>query len=467
MNNDQPTPLHPAPSCDIIAPLLPLFDAGELDADQAAAVREHVATCPSCHSALSGYEIVAVALRRHYAGAPAATPPLFAEDIMKIADTRTPRATTPAAPSPAPAHRRRNGLPLTGALAAAVVLAIIGTLFALRGRPGTITPGSALTPSATSSAHVSGGITEITLSGQAKSPTALTVTADGTVWFIDAKANAIGRISPNGAVSEFAAPTANSGLTSLTVGPDGAVWFTESKVNRIGRISPSGAIKEYAGPKPGVPGESTQPYDIVTGADGQLWYLEMNAGPGYANTAIVPMRPDGTIGTVMIFPVPNPGQWHLASASDGALWIAQTDSNSIARLDPQVYATSPRDAVKEFSLPSTSGGPSYIAAGRDGAAWFVDAKANRIGRISPSGAIKEYTVPTADSGLTSLTVGSDGTVWFTESKANAIGRISPSGAITETPVPTAAAGLNGITVGPDGRIWFTESASDKIGHIQP
>lgn len=64
------------------------------------------------------------------------------------------------------------------------------------------------------------------------------------MWFTDGDADAIGRITSAGTVTEF-----SSGLTSdanpkgIVAGPDGNLWFTEkSRPGRIGRITPSGAI---------------------------------------------------------------------------------------------------------------------------------------------------------------------------------------------------------------------------------
>jgi virginiamycin B lyase len=57
------------------------------------------------------------------------------------------------------------------------------------------------------------------------------------------------------------------------VGPDGALWFTESRANAIGRITPHGDITEYligGGPNRGLG-------HIMLGSDGNLWFTE-NAG---------------------------------------------------------------------------------------------------------------------------------------------------------------------------------------------
>src|SRR6059036_907923 len=44
---------------------------------------------------------------------------------------------------------------------------------------------------------------------------------------------------------EFIVPTARSSPTGITAGPDGALWFTEEGANAIGRITTAGTITEF------------------------------------------------------------------------------------------------------------------------------------------------------------------------------------------------------------------------------
>src|SRR5579863_2120682 len=75
----------------------------------------------------------------------------------------------------------------------------------------------------------------------------------------------------------------------------------------------------------------------------------------------------------------------------------------------------------------------------------------------------EYPTPTGASVPTWITSGPDGNLWFTEGSANKIGKITPSGAITEYG-PTGAVPV-GIVAGPDGNLWFTEETGNNIGRI--
>src|SRR5262245_5907799 len=68
-------------------------------------------------------------------------------------------------------------------------------------------------------------------------------------------------------VTEFPVPTPQSNLVGITRGPDGNMWFTDALAGKIGRITPAGVITEFsAGITPGA-----QPTEITAGPDGNLW----------------------------------------------------------------------------------------------------------------------------------------------------------------------------------------------------
>ncbi len=58
---------------------------------------------------------------------------------------------------------------------------------------------------------------------------------DGNVWFVVGDDHSLGRITPQGAITEFAVP-AGITLGDITHGPDGALWFTDIVAGSIGRI---------------------------------------------------------------------------------------------------------------------------------------------------------------------------------------------------------------------------------------
>src|SRR5690348_12669609 len=113
-------------------------------------------------------------------------------------------------------------------------------------------------------------ITEYTTGlAQNAAPRDVTTGPDGAIWFTEDGNNAIGRIAPDGTITEFGGLTAGS-PHGITTGPDGDLWFTETGGSgAIGRMTPTGGLTEFT------TGLLTgDPQDIVTGADGNLWFTE-------------------------------------------------------------------------------------------------------------------------------------------------------------------------------------------------
>jgi len=76
-------------------------------------------------------------------------------------------------------------------------------------------------------------VAELPVSG---SPYGMTLGPDGNLWYDELAANNIGRMTPQGVVTEFPVPTPNSGTGIPRVGPDGNIWFTEYYPNQIGEV---------------------------------------------------------------------------------------------------------------------------------------------------------------------------------------------------------------------------------------
>ena len=115
-------------------------------------------------------------------------------------------------------------------------------------------------------------------------PGGLIVGPDGALWFHQSGANAIGRLTTDGRLSEFPIPTPDSSIPRqgfLGLGPDGAIWFTETRANKLGKFSPGGQFTEYPIPT-AVPFENPQlgtvqtsfPIGITAGPDGAVWFTE-------------------------------------------------------------------------------------------------------------------------------------------------------------------------------------------------
>ncbi len=67
-------------------------------------------------------------------------------------------------------------------------------------------------------------------------PYGVAVAADGTAWASLQSGNQIIRVGTDGAVKAFDLPVAASVPSDVAIGADGAVWFLEYRTNAIGRL---------------------------------------------------------------------------------------------------------------------------------------------------------------------------------------------------------------------------------------
>jgi streptogramin lyase/sugar lactone lactonase YvrE len=300
---------------------------------------------------------------------------------------------------------------------------------------------------------------------------------DGNVYFTDTLNNAIGQITPSGAIKELPLPPANgggffkNGLDGITLGADNKLAFTESTQGAIGDITTTGS---YNKDPIDSTGKSTGqgPDQITKASDGTLWWTEDDAN------SIGELTPAGVFHE---YSVPNATHGGILGASmkgitigsDGNVWFTSWGSSGdfIGMMNSAGQPT-------EYSLPFGTD-PDGITSGPDNNLWFVAYGSNTIDVMSTSGAmLHQYPVSVAPGTggleqLEDITLGPDNNFYFT-AQTGYIGEITTSGVVTESPVSTTVTTVPGasgpqplaITSGPDGNIWFTDPWTDSIGVLR-
>ena len=251
---------------------------------------------------------------------------------------------------------------------------------------------------------------------------------DGNIWFVghgqadspDTNAS-IGRMTPMGEVTLFSTDPA---AQQITAGPDGNLWFSTAGIQGIGntpsaaavgRITPTGAITVFRLPRLDLRG-SIATRSIIVGPDGNVWTLV----DGY-DKQLIRIALDGTATAVGVSPV-----GHMTLGPDGAFWIA---SHGIARVTPagDFKRLTEGDLFAFPFSQATLPIPTSIARGPGSSLW---GGAERfLYRLTTDLAVTTYRVLAAKAdpntdGPRGVTTAADGSLWF--SWGRAIGRFDPS-----------------------------------------
>lgn len=277
----------------------------------------------------------------------------------------------------------------------------------------------------------------------------IAVGPDGSVWFTEAGAGAIGRLTADGIVTEYPLSSSTSQPLAIVAGPDGQLWFTERGNQKVGRMTVDGVVTNEFSLGEVAIDTHTYPGDIASGPDGNLWI----AADGW----IERMTPSGSVAE---FGVNYAGVGSIVAGPDGNLWFPAPSEygSKICRMTTD-------GVLAQFGADLADVGD--ITVGPDGNVWFTEPMRGVIGRITPQGFIVEFTLPSGTTPM-SITAAPDGTLWFTEYSRNRIGQVSIGGVLlNEIALPSPDSHATSIVATPTGAIWFTEAPVSRIGRIIP
>ena len=190
---------------------------------------------------------------------------------------------------------------------------------------------------------------------------------DGNLWFTTTGGGgAIVRMSPTGTSRTFTAGLTRSGAPrDIAVGSDGNLWFTAPGTRRIGRITPQGAITEFgAGTLTGIPQE------IAAGPDGALWFTQAGVMPSIGRISTTGAISQRSTGLGM-----SSSPLGIASGPSGGLTFTDTGADAIARI-----TTGGAVSVAGPALPAGAD-PAGITVGADGVTWVAEGGRSRIARL--------------------------------------------------------------------------------------
>ncbi|WP_345763564.1 Vgb family protein [Diaminobutyricibacter sp. McL0608] len=193
-------------------------------------------------------------------------------------------------------------------------------------------------------------LNEVAVPTMEASPFGITTLYDGTVWFTELAADALGRIDIMGRVTEFPVGRADA-MASMIAGSGDSVWFTLNQGNAVGH---------------------------VRGGDAAIQYFEL--------------------------PRPVSGPVGIAVAEDGAVWFAEVLGGALGRI-------SRNGVLSEIALPDPDSKPHAITASPTGGCWFTLWGSNQVGFVTDQGDLTLHDLPTPASEPHGIAVAPDGHVW--------------------------------------------------------
>jgi peptide/nickel transport system substrate-binding protein len=255
------------------------------------------------------------------------------------------------------------------------------------------------------------------------------------------RGNAVALVDPSSnRVSDAVSVGARPG--DLAVG-SGAVWVANRDDQSVSRIDPATDTVTRTL-------SVAQTPTGLAASSGAVWVVGSDpSGPLVTVRRIDPrfdtVTETGRIGNVV------PGGAGTVAASGATVWVAPS-TGLLTRLN----ATSGRPV----QTVDPNAGPAAVAVG-DGAVWVADSDANTVTRVDPTGLLTAISVGHGPSGIA---VGAGG-VWVVDTLDNAVVRIDPSTRAVTTTVPVGRSPA-GVTVGA-GSVWVANSGDGTVSRIDP
>ena len=236
--------------------------------------------------------------------------------------------------------------------------------------------------------------------GQLDGPREVAVAPNGVVWFTSSENGRLGKLEA-GVMTTY---PALGGIDDIEISSTGDVWFNAFEPDgRIGRFQPGTATLttyDVAG----------LPLRMTPGPAGSMWFVWFNPGGRIGR-----ILPDGTTSSASSGGITDPAD--ITTGSDGNLWVTGEDDDEVGRFNPTT------SVMTTFSHPQLHV-PNEIISGPDGDLWFANRSGARLGRLDPmTGAMVFYRDPTDTvEGPVGLAVGGDGNLWYTRVD-NRVGRL--------------------------------------------
>jgi streptogramin lyase len=242
---------------------------------------------------------------------------------------------------------------------------------------------------------------------------------------------------------EFAVPGLTETNNKIVEGSDGNMWVTvNSGANDVARITPSGAVQEFA-LKDGVK-EIEAPEGIARGPQGELWVTE--------NEGVAKFLPSNPPAATFTEIVQVKGGASIVAGPDGNMWVAT--EGTVIKFPPSNPAANQQIPVGGLAPKDIDVAGALLAISDAGGE-------QRIVTLTTAGVEKDYKLEGASQGLAGT---KSGLIGYSEPGAvpEKVGLIAPPTASPGIVLPGGGDPF-GVALGSDEAFWVALSAAGKDG----
>ena len=225
-----------------------------------------------------------------------------------------------------------------------------------------------------------------------------------------------------GVAAAFSAP----GYCSFAV----AASLGSNAVQRGSYVLDGPQLNEY--PIPSWSSSPNSPTQIAVGPDNNIWF----GNAGTVDTINVSTK------AITAYPVTTSPQGIVSNG--GSLWI-----NGYGHL---IQMSTAGTIVNDFTNTPSSGPNNQLVLGPDGNFWFTEEQAQKVAKVSLTGALTEYPVPGFSPSPAGITV-AGGQLWYTTYRTQSIASITTSGIQKPYTLPKQSYPY-ALVAGSDGNLWF-------------
>ncbi|MBF4634391.1 hypothetical protein ITJ38_08255 [Agreia pratensis] len=229
----------------------------------------------------------------------------------------------------------------------------------------------------------------IALGAEPAEPHSLTAATRDSVWVTDRASDRILRLDSSGVVFS-AAVTPGAAPAGIVGQHDGSAWFVEERADAVGYVDILGRVSEF---DTGVPDGA--PSSIASNGS-SVWFALPGAG------AIAHARGGDSVPSLVEFDDPLAAPTTVSMGDDGFLWFADPARHVVGRIGSG-------GAVTEFVLPEPEWRPVRIASDETDGCWFTIDGEEAIGRLDGEG--RSAMIATPGGVPTSIALSRDGELW--------------------------------------------------------